>query len=117
MVRQAQGFILSRSAYDLPMPTQESPEIAVKVRIRGQVQGVWFRAWTVEQASKRRLRGWVRNRRDGSVEALFVGPAAAVDDMIAACWDGPPSARVEAVDPEPAKLPADLTGFASLHTE
>jgi hypothetical protein len=37
--------------------------------------------------------------------------------MIAACWDGPPSARVEAVDPEPAKLPADLTGFASLHTE
>lgn len=99
------------------MSTQESPEIAVKVRIRGHVQGVWFRAWTVEQASKRRLRGWVRNRRDSSVEALFVGPAATVDDMIAACWDGPPSARVEAVDPEPAKPSVDLAGFVTLHTE
>jgi acylphosphatase len=99
------------------MPTQDAQEIAIKVRIRGLVQGVWFRAWAVEQASKRRLRGWVRNRCDGSVEALLIGPAAAVDDMIAACWDGPPSARVEAVDPEPAEPSADLAGFVTLHTE
>jgi len=40
------------------------------VRIRGKVQGVWYRAWTVEEATRRGLRGWVRNRRDGSVEAF-----------------------------------------------
>ena len=43
------------------------------VRIRGKVQGVWYRSWTVEQAAQRGLRGWVRNRQDGSVEAMFAG--------------------------------------------
>jgi acylphosphatase len=98
------------------MSAEQSTEVAMKVRIRGRVQGVWFRAWTVEEASRRRLRGWVRNRRDGSVEALFVGSTAAVDDMIAVCWDGPPSARVEAVDEEPAKPTSD-PGFVTLPTE
>ena len=46
------------------------------VRIRGKVQGVWYRAWTVQEATRRGLRGWVRNRRDGSVEAFFAGEAA-----------------------------------------
>lgn len=73
-------------------------EKAVRVSVRGRVQGVWFRAWTTEQASQRGLRGWVRNRRDGSVEALFVGPVAMVDEMIAVCREGPPLARVEAVE-------------------
>ena len=91
-------------------------EITVSVRIRGRVQGVWFRAWTVEQASLRRLRGWVRNRRDGSVEALFGGSAGVVDEMISLCWDGPPSASVEAVEVVPAE-PHPGTGFVTRPTE
>jgi acylphosphatase len=91
-------------------------DITVSVRIRGRVQGVWYRGWTEEQAVRRGLRGWVRNRRDGSVEALFCGPAARVQDMIDACWKGPPAARVEAVEQFPV---AEFTssGFETLGTE
>lgn len=67
----------------------------IAIRIRGRVQGVWYRGWTVQEATRRGLIGWVRNRIDGSVEALFHGPAAAVDDMIVACRRGPPAARVD----------------------
>lgn len=70
------------------------------VRIRGRVQGVWFRGWTVREAESRELRGWVRNRRDGSVEALFVGAADTVEAMIAACRVGPRSAEVTDVRTE-----------------
>jgi acylphosphatase len=73
----------------------------VRVSIAGRVQGVWYRGWTVEQAAARGLRGWVRNRADGSVEAVFSGPAQAVDDMVEACWLGPPSAQVTSVDTLP----------------
>lgn len=76
---------------------------AVRLRISGKVQGVWFRGWTVEQAGARGLDGFVRNRLDGSVEALFVGEAAAVDEMIGLCRQGPPAADVAAVDIEPAQ--------------
>ena len=58
------------------------------VRIEGRVQGVWFRGWTVDDATRLKLDGWVRNRRDGSVEALFAGRAQAVDKMLAACRRG-----------------------------
>ncbi|MEI6556912.1 MAG: acylphosphatase [Rhodospirillaceae bacterium] len=67
---------------------------AVRVRITGRVQGVWYRGWTVQQASRLGLSGWVRNRADGSVEAVFAGPAAAVEAMVAACRTGPPAAGV-----------------------
>ena len=77
-------------------------ERAVRVRIEGRVQGVWYRGWTVAEAERRGLRGWVRNRGDGSVEALFVGPEEAVADMIDACRHGPPAARVSAVVERPA---------------
>jgi acylphosphatase len=70
--------------------------------IRGRVQGVGYRAWVEYQARVSRLEGWVRNRRDGSVEALFAGPEDVVAAMIAACHRGPPSARVETVTDEPA---------------
>ncbi|HET6620169.1 MAG TPA: acylphosphatase [Dongiaceae bacterium] len=66
----------------------------VHALISGTVQGVWFRAWTVQEAQARALDGWVRNRRDGAVEAVFAGPATQVDDMIQACHRGPDSARV-----------------------
>lgn len=71
---------------------------SVRVRIRGRVQGVWYRAWTVEAAQARGIAGWVRNRRDGSVEALFMGASRAVDDLIEACRAGPELARVEAIE-------------------
>ncbi len=70
----------------------------VRVVVSGRVQGVWYRGWTVDEARARGLDGWVRNRRDGSVEAVFQGPAAAVAEMVAACRQGPPMARVVAVE-------------------
>jgi acylphosphatase len=70
----------------------------VRVRIHGQVQGVWFRGWTVDQASQRGLHGWVRNVHDGTVEALFAGDDARVDEMVQLCRQGPPAAAVNQVD-------------------
>ena len=75
---------------------------AARLRIHGRVQGVWFRGWTVDRAQALGLSGWVRNRRDGSVEALVSGSTHAVEQMIAACHNGPPTARVEQVEREPA---------------
>ena len=66
----------------------------VRVVISGRVQGVWFRGWTIETAQKHGLDGWVRNRADGTVEAVFAGPDEQVDDMVKACRRGPPMARV-----------------------
>ena len=67
------------------------------VSVRGRVQGVGYRAWVADEADARALEGWVRNCRDGSVEALFAGPAPIVAEMIAACQRGPSLARVNAV--------------------
>ena len=75
---------------------------AVRVSISGRVQGVWFRGWTVDQARSRALDGWVRNRADGTVEAIFVGPVDLVDEMVAACQEGPPTADVVEVTVTPA---------------
>jgi acylphosphatase len=75
----------------------DQPSVAVHVIIEGRVQGVWFRGWTVDEANARGLRGWVRNRRDGTVEALFIGEGRAVGEMIAACHNGPAAAHVTAV--------------------
>jgi acylphosphatase len=69
----------------------------VHVLISGTVQGVWFRAWTVQEAQARGLDGWVRNRRDGDVEAMFAGQSIQVDDMIRTCHSGPPAAEVSNV--------------------
>ena len=80
------------------------------VRITGRVQGVWFRGWTVDEATRLKLDGWVRNRRDGAVEALVSGPAQAVERMIAACRSGPPAASVDDVSVSPADPPAE-SGF------
>ncbi len=88
----------------------------IRIRISGRVQGVWFRAWTAEQARELRLSGWVRNRRDGSVEALFSGPEASVREMIERCRQGPPAARVERIVEEP-EAAAVRPGFHLLPTE
>jgi acylphosphatase len=72
------------------------------VTISGRVQGVGYRYFVEHEARSRDLEGWVRNRRDGSVEAVFSGPADAVTAMIAACRRGPSSGRVEALRDEAA---------------
>ena len=92
-------------------------ERMVHATIRGRVQGVGFRAFVEGEARARRLKGWVRNRRDGSVEAVFSGPADIVEDMLTACRRGPRMSRVDRVDAEPATggmLPGP--GFAVLPT-
>jgi acylphosphatase len=73
-----------------------------QVKITGRVHGVGYRAWVEHRASAHALEGWVRNRRDGSVEALFAGPEHVVSDMIAVCRRGPSTARVDAVTEESA---------------
>ena len=77
-----------------------------QVTIRGRVQGVGYRAWVEHQAMARGLEGWVRNCRDGSVEALFAAPADVVAQMVALCRRGPSSARVDAIQDEPASSEA-----------
>ena len=68
------------------------------VVIRGRVHGVGFRAWTELMALERGVEGWVRNWRDGSVEALFAGSEEVVLTMIELSRDGPPGARVMQID-------------------
>jgi acylphosphatase len=69
-----------------------------RIVVRGRVQGVGYRAWTEDTAILNGLEGWVRNCRDGMVEAVFAGPQAAVEAMIEACRRGPDSAHVHAID-------------------
>jgi acylphosphatase len=71
---------------------------AVRVCISGLVQGVNYRAWTRRRATELGLSGWVRNVANGDVEAVFSGPAHAVDTMLLACREGPRHARVDAVE-------------------
>ena len=65
------------------------------ISVRGRVQGVGFRAFVEGEALARGLQGWVRNRRDGSVEAVFMGEAATVAAIVEACRRGPFGARVD----------------------
>ena len=74
----------------------------VRLTIHGRVHGVGFRAFVEHEAMRRGLEGWVRNRRDGSVETLIAGDARRVDEMIAACRRGPSVAHVDRVDVEEA---------------
>lgn len=83
--------------------------VARHVVIRGRVQGVGYRAWVEHQARSLRLQGWVRNRRDGSVEAVFEGAEDIVASMIATCRNGPASALVDDVVEEAAH--ADALGL------
>ncbi len=82
----------------------------VHVVISGRVQGVWFRAWTRDQAGNLGLSGWVRNCFDGSVEAVFSGPADKVDLMVKACWTGSPMSNVSGVEVN-NEIQTPLPGF------
>lgn len=76
--------------------------IVRRLVIHGRVQGVFYRGWTVETARALGLSGWVRNRRDGTVEAMIAGQEEAVERMIARCHEGPDAALVERVQVEEA---------------
>jgi acylphosphatase len=96
-----------------------SEQRIVRLNIRGRVQGVGFRAFVEETAFGLGLKGWVRNRRDGSVEAVVGGPREAVESLIEAVRRGPRSARVDAVDiaeSDEAALRPSHGGFALLPT-
>ena len=86
-----------------------------QVTIRGRVQGVGYRAWVEHTATTLGLDGWVRNRRDGSVEAVFAGQADVVEQMIERCRRGPATARVEAVQTHDAN--ADMLALRAAGEE
>ena len=85
--------------------------LQARLAISGRVQGVGYRDWAVAMGQRLGLSGWVRNRTDGSVEALVVGDDEAVGKMIEACRTGPRLARVDAVDVEPVDLDVLPSGF------
>jgi len=93
-----------------------APIETVRLRITGQVQGVGYRLWMMRTAASLGLRGWVRNRTDGSVEALVTGAPEAVAAMIEAAQKGPFGARVRDVTVTPDKDEGSV-GFASRPTE
>ena len=66
--------------------------------ITGRVQGVWYRMETKQAADLNGVAGWVRNKRDGSVEAVLEGPEDAVRSTLAWCWKGPPLSKVDHID-------------------
>ena len=82
-----------------------------RVVVHGRVQGVWFRGSTRELARREQVAGWVRNCRDGSVEAVFEGPPEAVEVLVAFCRRGPQGARVERVEVFEEQAEG-LSGFA-----
>ena len=93
-------------------------EVVIRKRlvIHGRVQGVWFRNATQRQARALGVSGWVRNRTDGSVEAVFEGAPALVAAAVAFCHEGPTHARVDRVESQD-EPPEGLTHFAIHGTE
>ena len=90
--------------------------LQARLTVTGRVQGVGYRDWVMEMAERLGLSGWVRNRVDGSVEAVIVGDDGAVGRMIEACRHGPPAARVDAVEVEPLDLDVLPDGFTQRPT-
>lgn len=84
--------------------------VAKHLTIHGQVQGVFYRAWAVETARALGLAGWIRNRLDGTVEALVQGDESNVERFIAQARNGPPAAKVERIEVADEK-PSALSGF------
>lgn len=90
-----------------------SGRIRRRVLVKGRVQGVFFRGSTEDEARSRGVDGWVRNLPDGSVEAVFEGPPAAVEALIGFCRQGPRFSRVEALEVAEEE-PEALRGFRIL---
>lgn len=86
--------------------------VALHLVIRGSVQGVGFRDAMADAATDAGVHGWVRNRRDGGVEAYVHGDAQAVERIVAWCRGGPPVARVASVEAEAVAIDIAVTGFS-----
>jgi acylphosphatase len=92
------------------------PRVSTKrLMITGRVHGVGYRAWAQQEATRLGLSGWVRNRRDGSVEMIVDGESDAVEEMLRACRRGPRHADVASVEEELAEAPERL-GFDLMPT-
>jgi acylphosphatase len=104
------------AVYDASMFTPPPPTLTRHLRITGRVQGVGYRWSMARQARALGLAGWVRNRLDGSVEALAHGPAPAVQALIDWAHRGPELARVEGVQVIAAEAEAALAGFEQRET-
>jgi len=91
--------------------TQEKPDARAHVMISGRVQGVSFRYYTVQMAQRLQVMGWVRNRADGKVEAVFEGGKDAVESMIALCRKGPSAASVDNLDIDWETPTEEFSGF------
>jgi acylphosphatase len=89
---------------------------AKRLVIAGQVQGIGYRDWMVRKARELGVSGWVRNRRDGTVEALIAGDIAAVEELSRMCRRGPRMAEVSSISEELAEPPAE-PGFSQIATE
>ena len=87
------------------------PYVRAHVIISGLVQGVFFRAHTRDFARKFNVSGWVKNRHDGNVEAVFEGDEEDVTSIIDWCHDGPPGARVSGVDVKWEEYKDEFKGF------
>jgi acylphosphatase len=84
---------------EIPKPAETVEDITtLRIRIEGVVQGVGFRAFVLREANARRLKGWVRNRMDGTLEALACGPTKQIESLISSCMQGPRGARVANID-------------------
>ena len=93
-----------------------SQAVARRIVVHGRVQGVGFRESLRREAAREGISGWVRNRRDGSVEAMLQGEAGAVERLVAWAGDGPPGAQVTSIDVEPAE-PGGFPGFEHRPTD
>ncbi len=94
----------------------ETGKKRVHLIIHGRVQGVWFRASTQEVARRLGIQGWVRNRRDGTVEVLAEGDEAKIEELVAWCHEGPPGAVVIRVDRTDHVYQGDMKGFEVKYT-
>lgn len=92
------------------------PTIRRHLVVTGRVQGVFYRAWLTRQATALGLAGWVRNRADGSVEAVVEGPAMTVDRLVALARQGSPASRVDAIAVGDEASTEPLSGFAQRPT-
>ncbi len=93
------------------MGSKKSAYRSVKVRVTGRVQGVGYRAWAKSLARKLGVAGWISNCADGSVEAVFSGPAEQVNAMVQRCYEGPLAAAVLLVQQEDVNSSVESEDF------
>jgi len=108
-----------RDEWKTTWPAEQGDRPMVVARhlvIHGRVQGVFYRGWTVETARALGLRGWVRNRNDGTVEALLQGETPAIERFIDMAWDGPAAARVREIEAHPVEPDESLDLFVQRPT-